>query len=492
MTNRIAGNRLPKWVTRELTPGVRVDSGPYIGVVKNNSDPARLGRLQVWLPDLGGTEYDQNNWYTVCYASPFFGTTIGRPEYQTAGAPFGYEQQSYGFWAVPPDIENFVLVTFVMGDPSRGYWFACIPNNQAAHMVPAIARPVNPESSIADDPLLKNRVDVKTDYLPVTEVNTNNVTQSKSPTFVTDPKRVHPFQANVVLEQGLETDPVRGTITSSAQRDTPSHVFGISTPGRTVEDYAESPDLNEKLKSGAIKVGDIQKLHARRGGHTFVMDDGDIYGSSNLVRLRTAGGHTILMSDTDDIFYIINKGGNAWVEMTRDGSINVFSNQDLNIRTKRDLNLHADANVNIHSGDTLRFYAEKRILAETDECNITSLKDFQLNSGKVGVLSDTAISLQSTTGGWLTSADITLKARKIYENAKEPAKPSKNTPFEFYQQKDVEYNSSKNKWVKSTENFTSISPFTPTHEPWQRQTGSLKLVNGKVVASVEQTPKGKK
>lgn len=492
MANRIAGNRLPKWSTRELTPGVRVDSGPFIGVVKNNSDPARLGRLQVWLPDLGGTEYDPNNWYTVSYASPFFGSTLGRPEYQTTGAPFGYESQTYGFWAVPPDIENFVLVTFVMGDPSRGYWFACVPNTQATHMLPAISRPVNPTVSIADSPGIKGRVDTKTDFLPVTEVNTNNVEQSKSPTFVTDPKRVHPFQANIVLEQGLETDPLRGSVTSSAQRETPSQVFGISTPGRHVEDPAESPDLGEKLKYGKLTVGDLQNLSSRRGGHSFVMDDGDIYGKDNLVRLRTAGGHTILMSDTDDIFYVINKNGSAWVELTRDGSINVFSNQDLNIRAARDLNFHADANVNIHSGDTLKFYAEKNILAETNVCNITATKDFQLNAGKVGVLSDTAISLQSTTGNWLTSGDLILKGRKIYQNAKAPQKPTKNPPFEFYQQPNVEYDAEKKKWKKATEKFTSISPVSPTHEPWQRQTGELKLSNGKVVAAKEQTPKVKK
>ena len=54
---------------------------------------------------------------------------------------FSFSQQTYGFWAVPPDVGNFVLITFVMGDPSRGYWFACIPNIQTLHMVPGLARP---------------------------------------------------------------------------------------------------------------------------------------------------------------------------------------------------------------------------------------------------------------------------------------------------------------------------------------------------------------
>lgn len=491
MSDLRTGNKLPKWSTRELTPGVRIDSGPHIGIVKNNSDPARLGRLQVWIPDLGGEETEPSNWYTISYASPYFGSTQGLPGAEDE-TKFGYEQQTYGFWAVPPDIGNFVLVTFVMGDASRGYWFACIPNTPVTHMVPGIARAVNADKTLASDVAVKGRINPATDYVPVTELNTNVKERDNDPNFVTAPKTAHIFQANVVLLQGLETDPVRGTITSSVQRDTPSQVFGISTPGRTFPDTAvDFPNIDDLLKSGELPILTYQSFPARKGGHTFVMDDGDLKGKDNLVRLRTAGGHTILMHDTEDIFYIINKTGNAWVELTRDGSINVFSNQDLNIRAARDLNFHADANINIHSGDTLKFYAEKNILSETNIFNITAIKDYQLNAGNVGVLSDTAISFKSTTGNWLTTADLILKGRKIFLNTKPPLPPAKNKPFEFYQQTNTEFDNEKKKWKIAKEKFESISPFTPTHEPWARQTGNLKLVSGQILAAKVQTPKQK-
>ena len=63
--------KLPERVRREDSPGVRIDSGPFIGVIKNNIDPTRSGRLQVWIPDLGGDENDPKTWRTVSYASPF-------------------------------------------------------------------------------------------------------------------------------------------------------------------------------------------------------------------------------------------------------------------------------------------------------------------------------------------------------------------------------------------------------------------------------------
>ena len=45
------------------------------------------------------------------------------------------------------------------------------------------------------------------------------------------PKPIHPF-AETLKTQGLISDTIRGTTSSSARRETPSQVFGISTPGR--------------------------------------------------------------------------------------------------------------------------------------------------------------------------------------------------------------------------------------------------------------------
>ena len=53
--------KVPDWARREDTAGVRIDSGPFIGIIKNNNDPIRGGRLQVWIPDLGGDEDNSKN-----------------------------------------------------------------------------------------------------------------------------------------------------------------------------------------------------------------------------------------------------------------------------------------------------------------------------------------------------------------------------------------------------------------------------------------------
>ena len=78
-TNRRLGVKLPDWTNTGSQSGYRVDPGPYVGVVKNNIDPTRSGRLQVFIPDFGGDENDIQSWRTVSYASPYFGSTY-QPE----------------------------------------------------------------------------------------------------------------------------------------------------------------------------------------------------------------------------------------------------------------------------------------------------------------------------------------------------------------------------------------------------------------------------
>jgi hypothetical protein len=485
-------NRIPDWAgAYTRSTGVKLDPGPFIGIIKNNSDPARQGRLAVWIPDIGGDENDASKWYVVRYASPFFGSTLGLPGVEDVNT-FAITQQTYGFWAVPPDINNQVLVTFVMGDPTRGFWIGCVPNLQTQHMVPGLARPngnafVGNFLTNQDNTFGQGRISSDS-YLPVSELNTDNSIIDNSPKFYDLPKVVHTWQANIVIEQGLDTDPVRGTITSGSQRETPSQVVGLSSPGRTSPDPADFPNLQELLDSKSLPIQLVQTFPNRKGGHSLVMDDGDIYGQSQLLRLRSAAGHQILMHDTENLMYISNSRGTTWIELTPDGSVNIFSNSNVSVRAQQDLNFHADNNINFTSGNTIKMFAEKYFINQTESYQLTATKNISLNAGNVGIKSGTSLLMQSVTGGWQTSADLVLKGRKIFLNTGTPAAPLTNKPLEFYQQANVAYNNELKLWQTSDTLFESLSPFAPTHEPWTRQTGQLKKNNGKVVPRLLQTP----
>jgi len=216
MANSTNRKRINPLYDRVSTSGIVVDSGPYIGIVKNNVDPARLGRLEVYIPDLSGQFEGSDVGITVTYASPFGGSTRGT---LSPDQFFSYEQQTYGFWAVPPDIDNQVLVTFVAGDISRGYWFACVPNADSRHMLPGISRLKNDKTIFKGSGLEGRGLKDGDVYLPTSEVNLNSEDKQQNANMLNLDRIAHQVQAEVVLQQGLETDPVRGTITSSSQRE---------------------------------------------------------------------------------------------------------------------------------------------------------------------------------------------------------------------------------------------------------------------------------
>lgn len=485
-------NRVPDWAgAYTRSTGVKLDPGPFIGIIKNNADPARQGRLAVWIPDIGGDENDSTKWYVVRYASPFFGSTLGLPGSDDPSS-FAFSQQTYGFWAVPPDINNQVLVTFVMGDPTRGFWFGCIPNSQSMHMVPGLARPDGNtfigNTKINLDPGFGAGRISSNSYLPTAEPSLERSVFDNSPKFYDLPKVVHTWQANIVIQQGLDKDPIRGTITSSSQRETPSQIVGLSSPGRTSPDTTDLPNLRELLDSKSLSIGLVQTFPNRKGGHSLVMDDGDIYGQSRLLRLRSSAGHQILMHDTEDLMYISNSRGTTWIELTPDGSVNIFSGSNVSVRAQQDINFHADNNINFHSGNTIKMFAEKYFLNQTESYQLTATKNIALNAGNVGIKSGTSLLMQSVTGGWQTSADLVLKGRKLFLNTNTPAAPLTNAPLEFYQQANVVFDDAQKLWKTSSTPFESLGPFAPTHEPWTRQTGKLKKNNGKIVPSLAQTP----
>jgi len=478
--NKSSQGKLPDWAGSSsyfAASGVKLDPGPYLGIIKNNADPARAGRLAVWVPAIGGDEDDADKWYVVRYASPFLGSTIGSTSDDSKN--FSASQQTYGFWAVPPDIGNLVLITFIMGDPNQGFWFACVPNTPTTHMIPGLARPsgnVVGTDKINQDPSFGSGRITSESFLPTSELKSENSSVEQNPEFYNLPKVVHTYQANIVIEQGLDKDPVRGTISSSSQRETPSQVVGISTPGRTIPDVADFPNLDTILQEGSLPVSLLQNFPNRKGGHSFVMDDGDVYGQNRLLRLRSSSGH------------ISNSHGTAWIELTPDGSINIFSNSNVSVRAQKDINFHADRDINIHSGNTIRIHAEKYFLNQTESYQVTALNNYSLNAGNIGIKSGTSLLFESVTAGMKTSADIILKGRKIFLNTSTPNSPLTNQSLEFYKQANVLYDNNEKLWKLSSDTFDSLAVFAPTHEPWMRKSGELKMNSGQTILPAAQTP----
>jgi len=436
-----SGTKIIKNLRRDEAVGSRVDPYPYIGIVKNNLDPTRSGRLQVWIPDLGGVEDDQINWRTVSYSSPYMGYTTKQ---QKSTDPLDYNNtfesvsHSYGMWMVPPDLGVHVIVLFIAGDPLRGYWISCVNPNLSHHMIPGLAGS-------------PNAVGNKGAPAPVVEFNENVAEYVTNPAFYNLSKPIHKIQAEILKVQGLDQDPIRGAISSSSQRETPSHVFGISTPGRALNDPADDLNYITKLNSDTLPP-EYFKVTGRKGGHTFVMDDGATLGQDQLIRLRTAKGHQILMHDSSNNLYIAHADGTSWVELTSDGRVNIYSQGAFSVRSESEINLHSDTNININATNNINLKAGNKIQAESARTTLLT------GSLSVETSSDTEFKAGSRFKVE-TGASMSLKVASTYALEAQTILNNSGGTVAVPQVKG---------FVIANTDLNTIVTVAPTHEPFYR------------------------
>jgi len=338
------------------------DAGPFLAKIVSHLDPTYMGTLEVQiLHETGNDEDREGQLRTVKYLNPFYGST--HIDYVSdASDTHDNTQKAYGMWMIPPDVGTIVMVIFIGGDTRKGFWMGCVQNEDMNFAIPGYAA----TQYVSGD---SRETDTEKERVPAGEYNKILHPDTESDTTKKD-KPEHP-SATAVEAQGLLKDDIRGITTSSARREVPSMVFGISTPGPVDK---------------AGKIGKVGKYEhkipnafvSRLGGSSFVMDDGDDkflrkksasegppeYAAvelgetdgiktilhNELIRLRTRTGHQILMHNSEDLIYIGNARGTAWIELTSDGKIEVYAEDSISFRTKQDFNFYADRDINIEAG----------------------------------------------------------------------------------------------------------------------------------------------
>ena len=416
--------------TRSVDDGQSdVKIGPYLARVLKHADPLYLGGLEVELlkiSEAGGIGETLGQTAIVYYASPFYGVTgaqhIGKND------KYSDTQKSYGFWAVPPDPGTLVLCTFVEGSRDFGYWFACVPERGMTFMVPG-GQPATEQTSGQIPKELKGKKLPVAEYnKKITKLQTNNTVKYKRPVnedFITQ-----------LQEQGLIEDDIRGVTTSSAQREFPRAVFGISTPG-PLDKRGGSPQ-------GKVGIKESQAtMHiSRLGSSSFVIDDGDdkllrkgspedtpyeyinkeasesggdvTRPANELIRLRTRTGAQILVNTSEDLIYINNSRGTCWLEMSSNGKLDVYAKDSISFHTETDFNFVADRDINFEAGRNINMMVNYNL-------NISAAQDYQLLVGRNGNikfknnLDETVTNDMKTT---VLNDKHVLVTRDLFETAK--------------------------------------------------------------------------
>lgn len=310
---------------------LRLPTGIYRGIVIDDADPDKLNRVKVYIPGLHGeveyaegdigTNYSPNSFPSAIWCR-VLSSMGGTTQENAAGG-----QNAYGLNGFKPTKDNEVLVAFG-SDSNAGVVLGVLPQNDKTRMTGA-----GPTAGITSD----GKVGVS-----------QEVGRSKRPN---DKPPAHPLQANLD-NQGLGKDRIRGLSFSSMIRDPAPRVLGLTSPE----------------------------------GHAITLDDGNIEEekAGSGIRMRSVGGAQVLLDDTNGLIYIINKDGTAWIELNRNGDIDVFGKQSINVSTLGDMNFSCGGQFNLHATEGINVQSDGedgiKMISSAGETNLFSEFDYNVQT----------------------------------------------------------------------------------------------------------------
>lgn len=318
------------------------------GIVMDNRDPHRSGRLKVWIDGSQSPKESKGGWIICRYGSPFGGRTPGIPNANN----YSTYPKSYGFWAVPPDTGTEVMLYFANGNIHDAVWFGVVPNSAMNSMTPGMGTEVIPQSEISTP-------------VPITDYDRNTITTTTKELYYNIPLM------NGLKKQNLLYDEEYGVACRNARRQIPATVYGMSTPrGNTIvlDDGYTDEELN--AKDWDSDPDGYQDTQAKNPANDTSVGNRKLEG----ICLRTRSGAQILLSEHTGRVFVINRDGTARFEMDVDGNINFHSyksftlraEEDINMSAGRDINFEAGRNYNLKVGGKSTIYSIGEIDTKTD------------------------------------------------------------------------------------------------------------------------------
>ena len=299
-----------------------------------------MGRLSVYIPELCADPSDDSSWIICSYCTPFAGAS-DISQIQNYQGNTNIAQQSYGWVAVPPDLNTEVMVIFANGDLNRAYWIGCTYQQNMNNMVPGI--PYEP-TTVPGPPI---------PVAPTLEYNKANVGSTSSPL-----RPVFAPLADGLYREGLASpigslnsatlDLERGMSTTSMRRESPPLVYGFLTPR----------------------------------GNTVHVDDNS---TNEFIRLRTRSGAQILIHETTGYVYINSKNGDSWFEIS-DSGIDGYSAHSISLRAQKDVNIRADRNIIMDAGQNIYMNAGQLITMNAgNNIQVNAVNNFVVSASAASV-----------------------------------------------------------------------------------------------------------
>lgn len=363
----------------------------YMAKVKDVRNITKGGEVKVWVYTSDIPEEDESRWVIASYATSMFGTS---PHNSNNNKGFENAVTSFGAWFPMTYIDNDVFIFYpcMHGENLKAYWFACPVDSDTNSMVPGI-----PSSF------------TQPTHDPLCEYNSKNqdskaATRGSSNSTKDSEREIYLPLKNALDKQGLKNDLLRGISTAGSKRESPSMCYGILTPlgnSFVMDDGWEETDGRQNWNDGGdslLKTDGLlptQKVDTNRNNAGF--------------RFRTRNGTQIMISDNGNI-YLINRDGSAWVELSDDGYIDVFSESGINASSTGNINLHSKKKIIIEGEEGISLKG-KELSIDVGITNIKSpkiqtdselsVKNIQSTKGDIGTFTSVAAQINGVFAGTL-------------------------------------------------------------------------------------------
>jgi len=380
---RNSGIRKDSKLDRTSILNSNVPVGLYTAIVTSNEDATYTGRIKVRIPEFGSTK-DNPTEHIILLMIPMGGVTSNVDTSKDVSDE-NTTVKTFGIWPQPPAIGTTVMVQF---DPTmeQGICLGSLITSSANHNMGGNASGDSKDGTIQ----------------PVVEQNPHDYEEDLTKPVDTDRQKI-------LKDQGLDKDYARGHSLSSARRESPSKVFGITTTD----------------------------------GHVLTMDDGDVDGNSKNIRLKTSGGATVLLDDTNGMIFVTNGSGNVHIELSADGHMDIYTKDSFSVGSEQDINFHAKGDINLHAGQGINIKAGNGIKAEAlaGSVDIHSKLDYNVTAGG--------------SGNVLITGNYTEQAAEIHMNGPAPSPATKPTENGLVENEDIK---------------NSVASRVPERHPWKGAT----------------------
>ena len=467
----------PGYDTSQLR-GVREERGIVTGIVKANVHPTNMGVIKIWIPTYSTDQNDKTQWRSVRYCTPFY----SRVDNSGVSDTYFGTKVTAGITTPPPDIGTKVLAFFPEGRNSEGYYFACVPD---LYMMQTL-----PEATISGGVAAGEFNDS-----PAGTHHTGKITNWRTQTRPEDF-----FTQDTLVKQGLSDDRIRGLNNSSYMRESPAEIIGIASKGRRITTQGQDFTLSYNQQIKNPDTADKTVLEgllgptARRKGHSITLDDGDIDGNSNQIRLRTSTGHQLLLNDTEGVIYVGNSDGSCWIELSNEGTMDVYAQDSINFRSAN-INFHADENIKMHAKGFAQIVADQQLhLQGTQETTIVTEGEAGINAKKnLHLYSESELFATSTGASYYNAGgNISVAgAMVLLQGPKTQAKQAKKVSET--QKEDTTYFPDLDQFILDEEEMvTTTVDRVVTHEPFpyhsvmnttSAYTGGLGGANGQTTSN---------